>query len=185
MLRAFIAIKVEASQSLRKVLRTLRDMGRHVRPVDPDALHLTLRFLGQTDEAQVGRIVAAVESAVETEASFSLRIEGLGAFPDSRRPSVIWAGMEQAEPLNRIVVRIDEGLETLGIDRDDRPWRPHLTLARVKSRPPSQLRDLLESQAATPFATQSVSSVDLMQSDLTPAGPQYTVLASTLLTNTP
>ncbi len=181
MLRTFIAIKVEASQALRRVLRTLGEMGRPVRPLDPNALHLTLRFLGQIDEAQVPGIVGAVEAAVETEAPFTMCIRGMGAFADSRRPSIIWADLEQPEPLYRIVGCLNDRLEVLGIGKDNRPWRAHLTLARVKSAPPAELRNLLKSHGATPFATKVVDAVELIGSDLRPSGPQYTVLASVVL----
>ena len=181
MLRCFIAIKIEPSQPLRRILRTLGEMGRSVRAVEVDALHVTLRFLGPTDDAVIPEIEGAIQTAVAPEPPFTLHVATLGAFPHARRPSVIWAGLEECPILRRVTSRLNDALDALGVQKDDRPWHAHLTLARVKSAPPAELRDLLESQAVMPLATQMVDSVELLRSDLTPNGPRYTVVASAVM----
>jgi RNA 2',3'-cyclic 3'-phosphodiesterase len=177
-IRAFIAVKIPASPPLRGVLSQLGGMGRAVRAVSADNLHVTLKFLGDTSLEAVADIGRAVQRSVEAKQAFDLSIVGLGAFPHARRPSVIWAGFEGAEPLVEIAEELERELERLGVPRENRRFAPHLTLARIKSRPPAELGELLDRHPTTHFGTASITRVELFQSELTPDGPLYTVVAS-------
>ncbi|MCH7685434.1 MAG: RNA 2',3'-cyclic phosphodiesterase [Planctomycetes bacterium] len=181
-LRLFIAVKVLSTPSLRKVLKHLETMGRPVKPVSADNLHVTLKFLGDTNPTRVPEISNAVSEAVDGEKTFEGQIVGLGAFPRIQRPSVIWAGLENGEPLKRIAESLETMLSGLNFHPEQKPFHPHLTLARIKSKPPPELAELLNENQTTDFGVVSISSVELFQSELQPNGPRYTVLASAKLT---
>lgn len=153
-------------------------MGRPVKPVSADNLHLTLKFLGDTNPTRIPEISKAVSEAVNGEKIIEGRIVGLGAFPRIQRPSVIWAGLENGEPLIRIAECLETKLSGLGFHPEQKPFHPHLTLARIKSKPPAELAELLNENPATDFGVVSIASVELFQSELQPNGPRYAVLAS-------
>ena len=156
-------------------------MGKAVRVVRPDALHSTLRFLGDSDEGDVPAIAAAREHAVDGVEPMQFVIRGVGAFPFPSRPRVVWAAMQGVEPLGPVVSRLEQELEYLDVRPEQRPWRPHLTLARLRARPPKALHELIERHHETEFAVQTVADVRLVRSELLPVGPRYSVLASTFL----
>jgi 2'-5' RNA ligase len=161
LIRCFIAIKIPGFDPLRRVLKELAQMGRALKAVEPDNLHVTLKFLGDTDLDLIGEIGSLVEQTARLE-----------------RPSVVWAGLEGAETLTAIAADLETGLEELGFARENRPFVPHLTLARVKARPPESLRPLLSRHAKTEFGTATIDQVELIRSELRPEGAKYTVLAS-------
>lgn len=176
MMRAFIATRLTPTTAVADLLRRLESFGRAVRPVAREHLHLTLRFLGDIDPADSAAIAAAISAAAAAVPAFDLRLVGLGAFPRAQRPAVIWLGLHHAEPLDRIVAALDPQLDALGLSPRDRPWQPHLTLARVKARPPAELIDLVQRGAADDFGCHPVTAVQLVHSQLSPAGPIYTDL---------
>lgn len=177
MIRAFIAIDVPAAPSLTPVLAALARMGRAVRPVPEGALHITLKFLGDIDPVFVPRVTQAIEQAAHDSREFRLELRGLGAFPDAQRPNVIWVGCGEAPILTELARRLESELAAIGIPRETRAFHPHATLARVKARPPGELAALLNQHAATEFGDAAVHDIQLYQSELTPHGPHYTMLA--------
>ena len=178
--RIFIAINLPPLKPLMEALGELRQMGRALRAVAPENLHITTRFLGEADASTIESVRSAISDAVEPHSAFDLKLCGVGVFPNERRPSVVWAGVdaESAQPLVAINNRLQPLLEDLGFAAESRPFQPHLTLARIKARPPGALRDFLDRYDSGDFGTMKVKSVDLMMSQLLPAGPQYSVLAS-------
>lgn len=180
-IRSFIAVNLNASRSLRRLLGELSAMGRPVRPVAPDRLHITLKFLGDVPLDSLVPISSALEEAVHGIGPFSLTIRGTGAFPRPERPSVIWAGIEESQPIAVIATNLERCVSELGFPRENRPFRPHATLAYVKAKPPPQLADLLLAHADTVFGTQEVTSVELMQSEPGPTGPRYTPMHTATL----
>lgn len=180
-IRAFIAVSVRATSSLRKVILELDSMGRALKAVDPGSLHVTLKFLGDTPSESIPRIGAEVQAACEGRLAIDAELHGLGAFPHAGRPSVIWVGMHNVQSLVEISEVLEDGLESLRFPRDSRKFQPHVTLARVKSRPPENLHDLLNANAATSFGSITIDRVTLYQSELRPQGPRYTPLATVSL----
>ena len=181
MARTFIAIKIPATRQLHRLLDQLGRLGRAVRPVAAENLHLTLRFLGETDEVRFASIVETMRASVETRDPFELTLSGLGAFPAVHQPSVIWVGADQDSTLPQIVDRLEQRLNELGLTPQDKPWSAHVTLARVKAHLPAELFDLLRSHITASFGVVPVSSVDLMTSTLSPTGSLYSVVASVAL----
>jgi len=177
-LRAFIAVKIPSTPLLRKVLKRLETMGRSVKPVSADKLHVTLKFLGDTDPKMISEISNALSESAAGEPTIDLQIIGLGAFPRIQRPSVIWAGLEDGETMVRIADSLEEKLQRLGFPKEQRKFQPHLTLARIRSKPPEELAELINENQRTEFGVVSVESVKLFQSELESHGPRYTVLAS-------
>ena len=178
MARLFIGIRVEAARPLSKALEKLGAMGRAVKPVAEKNLHVTLKFLGETDLDLVPEIGRVMQQVAARKPESNIPLVGLGAFPHAQRPSVIWAGMQNAETLIEVAAGFDEQLRPLGFGRDKKAFQPHLTLARVRSKPPPELASMLEELHERQFGVVSVSSVQLFQSELQPDGPQYTVLAT-------
>jgi RNA 2',3'-cyclic 3'-phosphodiesterase len=177
-IRCFIAFKIPGLEPLRRVLKELSAMGRALKAVDPDNLHVTLKFLGNTDVNQLADIRALLERATQAQKACDLTIARLGVFPHAQRPNVVWAGLEGADVLTALATELETGLEPYGFPRENRPFVPHLTLARVKARPPESLRELLSRHATTEFGTARVEHVELIRSEPGPDGSRYTDLAS-------
>jgi 2'-5' RNA ligase len=180
MIRSFIAIDLpgEVRLVLDQVQRELKGSVTGVRWVQPEGIHLTLKFLGSIPPEQVAVIAAAAGEIVHGEPPLALSVSGLGAFPNARRPRVIWVGIVgEVERLGRLQTRLESALEPLGFPREERSFRPHLTLGRVKDprRPPDLTRALAETTllAGNPF---DVREILLYKSDLRPTGAIYTKL---------
>jgi 2'-5' RNA ligase len=180
-IRTFIAIKIPSLDPLRRVLKELAAMGRALKVVDPDNLHVTLKFLGQTDVEFVPEVRALIEHAALSRASCELSIAGIGVFPHVQRPNVVWAGLQGADTLASLAADLEAGLEPHGFPRENRPFVPHLTLARVKARPPESLHALLSHHARTSFGKAKIEHVEFIRSEPGPDGSRYTVLAATPL----
>ncbi len=175
--RLFIAVKIAPSRPLRKILTRLGMLGRVVKPIGADNLHLTLKFLGETELALVPQISDFVSAAVGRQPAFSMQLEGLGVFPHVRRPSVIWVGTRGGEPLVEIAVSLERLLEPLGFSKERRAFHPHITVARIRSKPPDELATMLDAEQATDFGSTDIASIELYQSELSSDGARYTVLS--------
>lgn len=97
-------------------------------------MHLTLKFLGEVDPSRRGEIAASLKEAAGTVRPFKLTSGGLGGFPDLKRPRVLWVGLKESEELKRLYKEIDSGLGSIGFKKDCRPFSPHLTICRLKTR---------------------------------------------------
>lgn len=178
-LRSFIAVEVECFHGVKAVMDRIRGEGLPVRLVNPGNIHLTLRFLGDIREDQVGPISKAMEAAVEGVGRFTLSVRGLGAFPRPSNPKVLWLGVKGADPLFHISKRLLDGLSGLGLTPDRKGFKPHVTIGRVK-RPGHgpRFRTLVEEHHDTAFGEQPVEDILLKKSLLTPQGPIYSTLYS-------
>ena len=103
-----------------------------MRTVAADQLHVTMRFLGDVSPAQIDELRICMDLAVEGESPFTAELAGLGAFPDSRRPSVVWAGLMDGGKLNHVSSKLETVLEQAGFAPPDKPFHAHLTLARIR-----------------------------------------------------
>ena len=191
-MRLFVAIPATGTvrEAAAEVVNVLRRTG-DVRWVTPERLHLTLKFLGSTPEEKVSGVQEELRRIANNCLQFAIRLDGIGAFPSIRRPQTIWYGVSgEVESLATLAERIEAAMEPLGFAREARPFRPHLTLGRVRS--PRGLRELateLEKRAQdSPEAGSGiewrVDAIALMCSDLKPSGPVYTELAHLPLATT-
>ena len=180
MIRSFIAIDFpeETRKALEDVQKELKQCGAGVRWVKPSSIHLTLKFLGNIQAAQVEDIALAVAQEIRNQPPITLRPAGLGAFPSRRKPRVIWIGMEgEVQRLTRIQARVENALEPLGFVREKRPFQPHLTIGRVKDRRRLQaLIDAMVTLDMPPFNSFDADEIILYKSDLRPTGAIYTKL---------
>ncbi len=185
-IRAFIAIELpeEARRTLARLQERLKSGCRApVRWADPDATHLTLKFLGYIDAADTGKIITAVTGAARGITPFRLFLGGMGVFPSPGHVRVVWVGLEgELDKLNGMQKGIESAMETLGFPPEGRPFAPHLTLGRVRDNArPDERQELGRLVASTPGKTNytfDAGSVNLMKSQLTPQGPIYTRIGS-------
>jgi 2'-5' RNA ligase len=188
-IRAFIAVPLDAA--LRQELgRTQQALQRRmdsswVRWVPAEQLHLTLKFFGDVPSGQIAALAAAARRVGEGFVPFQLRAEGIGCFPDSRRPKVIWAGLGgDLGQLCQLQSRLEQETGSWGDHRESRSFRPHLTIGRVKATHPQELRcigERIQSLAGAQLGAWPVHQIDLMRSQLSARGPTYTILASVVL----
>ncbi|MCC7352138.1 MAG: RNA 2',3'-cyclic phosphodiesterase [Anaerolineae bacterium] len=185
-IRAFIAIELnEAVQvALREVQERLKKAVPRgsVRWVQPEGVHLTLKFLGNIPAAQVPEIAEALLRAGANVAPFTLTVEGRGCFPDSRRPNVIWVAVtEKTGALARLQRAIEAEISPLGYPPEGRAFRPHLTLGRTNRDAGSdrlrQVGAAVEATVVEVLGTVEVRSLSLIRSELRPGGAVYTRLA--------
>lgn len=182
MVRLFIAI--DLNESCRKTLSSLQNPLTGVKGrlaiVDPSLLHITLKFLGEVPEDQIPSIVSALKTI--SSPPYEIDIRGI-ASNNPRQPRVIWAEVEDGGRSARLAGMIESILEPLGFPREQRPFRPHITLARVKAfHPdiPGQLKAISQSELPG-SASMPVTSFLLKKSTLTPRGPFYETLAEVQL----
>lgn len=188
LIRTFIAINLpaEVRQRLGQFQEQLRQAapGQGVRWTGPDQIHLTLRFLGNVPEPELPRLSQALTQACQSAGPFELEAQGAGAFPDLNRPRILWVGLVGAvAALAQLQAAVLEATRGWG-ELEDRPFHPHLTLGRVKTPEPRLLARLgaaLQRASSLSFGQWQVHRVELMRSDLSPAGPRYTVLAEASL----
>jgi len=184
LLRLFVAVELptEVRTALSAARRELEAQpgGRYVRWVDLDQAHLTIKFLGNTAEEMVPALRTCLTSVAAEAAPFSLRLSGVGAFPNPRRPRVIWAGLDPGTDsvlLEGLHVSLEQALAGLGFATEERPFSPHLTLGRVRQglRPNelTQVSDMLSAGVAVQPVSFPVQALSLMSSVLRPDGPLY------------
>jgi 2'-5' RNA ligase len=168
---------LEATPALQDALRTLHRWSHAVRIVAPDQLHITVRFLGDTDPDLATTLIQALPQPLAEIEALSLVIHGLGTFSARRRLSVIWAGIEEQPAFRTLQTCLEEVLQQQGVPPDNRPFRPHLTLGRIKAASPVPMLRWLDSQRDTAFGKVHVAELEFLGSELTPRGPIHTVLA--------
>lgn len=175
-MRLFVAVNLpdDVRRAIGAATDPLRRAGLPVKWVDPGGLHLTLKFLGAVDSAQVPGVREALERACSGARAFALPLGGFGAFPSPERARVVWVGCEPVPPLELLQHGVEREFAALGYSLEGRPFRPHLTLGR--SRAPGGVHGLAPLLADATFAdTVTVRTVDLMESTLSPAGARYAV----------
>ena len=177
-IRSFVAVECDGNilPKFMEVQGRLEATGAKIKLVEPDNIHLTVKFLGDIEDSQVEEISQVIES-VSFE-PFEFRVEGVGVFPSLRRPTTIWAGItEGVGELAEVFSKVNDGLAKLGFEKDRRRFQPHLTIARIRGgenrdRLVEQLMDLEDFQ----FGVVKVDRIVLKKSVLTRSGPIYTTL---------
>jgi RNA 2',3'-cyclic 3'-phosphodiesterase len=185
-MRLFIAIDLddvvrEAIAAEQKRLTAAIGGRGALRIVRPEQMHLTLVFLGHVDDARVPEIMTAVAEPIG-EAPFDLGFAGVGVFPPRGRPNVLWLGVaDGAREVSVVQHEMASRVERLGIELEQRPFHPHLTLARWRESRPADRTRVFDAATTRAIARIHVDHVTLYQSRLSPAGSTYSVVARATL----
>jgi 2'-5' RNA ligase len=175
--RAFFAAELspDARERAGEAIELLRAaLAGDVRWVDPDNLHLTVKFLGNVEPDRLPKLAERVGAKLMRESPFEVELAGLGAFPSARAARVVWLGVVAgASPLARLARKADAAAGRLGLPRDRRPYRAHLTLGRLRS----PARVPLERVVPPEPVSFPVAEVVLFESRLSPSGSTYVPLA--------
>lgn len=184
-MRLFLALNLPLDERdrLQRAAGPLRAAGLPVRWVAADALHLTLKFLGEVGDARSGDVAAAVAGVASQFGAFSFELQGLGAFPNLRNPRVVWVGVHAPPELAQLARALEDAMAGLGFPREDRPFSPHLTLGRAeRDARPRDFEALGRLAAGFDYRARiDAGSVDLMRSHLSPRGARYERIAAAAL----
>ena len=184
-LRLFLAINpsVAIRARIEETVTRLRADAPELRWVATDRVHLTVRFLGEVDPSGVAGIQNAIDAAVAQHADAPITLDRVGAFPSFRRARVLWIGVEPHPRLELLHHDVEGACVALGFEPEGRPFRPHLTVARVHDGTSvDTLRALARAARRVRLSeTMNVESVDLMVSETTPIGSRYRLLHTSSL----
>jgi len=188
-IRSFIAIELPnelKSELTRLEARLKSDNQPGVKWVNPDSIHLTLKFLGNIAADRTGEITRAMENAVQGISPFHLEVKELGVFPNLRRVQVAWVGISgEVDKLSQLQKRIETALTPLGFAPETRAFTPHLTLARLRDQTPLDERQrfgqLIANAKFDTAGTIEVDAISLMRSQLTRKGAIYSQISSVKL----
>ncbi len=183
-IRAFLALPADdhVVQRIGNVQRALQDAHADVRWESLDKVHITLKFLGETSHETLIKLAEQLESILRSFHPFEITYVGVGVFPSSSHPRIIWVGTEPNDLLISMQTSIENSCQVLGFKKEDRPFHPHVTIGRVKSgRNIHRLTDKLKSITFEPIKS-LCSGVHIMQSQLLPTGSRYSVLKTISLT---
>lgn len=191
--RTFIAVELndDVRGALQRRIARLQRQLPDVRLADPASLHLTLVFLGELEDDQLSTVIDATLDAARTARPFSLSLGELGTFGSRRAPRVIWTGVTgEIAPLLALQQRLASGLEAQGFAREERPFSPHLTLARLKQPLAPDIAGQIEALQQAPIphgerATFPVDEIAIMKSELLRSGARYTQLRACPLDSAP
>jgi RNA 2',3'-cyclic 3'-phosphodiesterase len=188
-IRSFISI--ELSEGLKNSLKRLEEnlsssLGLPARWVNPNSIHLTLKFLGNIETDRLTAIKQAMQEAAGEIVPFELQTAEVGAFPDLKRVQVVWVGLGgQLSELQHLFEKLEHNLKELGFPPEERPFVPHLTLARIGDHAtPLQRQEMGKLVSRTRIDTpvrMRVESINLMKSELTRQGAIHTCLYSARL----
>ena len=182
-MRVFVALNLDDALRARideELLAHLRAQVPGVRWVPRENLHVTLAFLGDRSPQEVKDVEQVLRDVAAERTAFDVRLSGLGVFPNASRPRVVWLGLEDPSYVRALHRSFERERGRLGVAAEGRAYHPHVTLGRVTGAGDGATRaGLAHALSTVKFeATVRLRSVDLMQSDMTPAGSRYTRLAA-------
>lgn len=181
-LRLFLAVELSSDlcQKVAELQHHLHGTLPSVKWVRPEAIHLTLKFLGDVDPVMVEQLLTTIEPIGKSQAPIRVEIQGLGVFPHIRCPRILWIGCIGDIPsLLNLVSRIEGALEPLDFPFEEKPYHPHLTLARIKhdnSKVGGVLTHSGLLEQPQNLGTMLIDRITLFRSDLSPKGAEYTSL---------
>lgn len=172
--RAFLAIPVsrQLQQAITSVQNELQASIAKARWTHHENLHLTLHFLGEIEQESLEKLKVSMLSVTGSQRPFKVEVKGLGVYPDSHRPRVIWLGLEPQRQLEQLHNTAGRCLRQAGLTTDSRPYSPHLTIGRLRGGK-ADLTGLVSSMQQKTFASLTVDKVVLYESRLRPEGAQH------------
>ncbi len=175
--RLFTALDLpSAAVDALRAFREQWDFDARTRWTPPQNLHLTLRFIGEVDEKQAARVEAAL-AEVRPSAPFDVEPIGLGVLPSRRKPRVLMVRIDPSEPLCALYDALQDALAGVGVERERRTFRPHVTLARMKNAVPVRLHEALQNAPEPDLGAFAVDRFYLYESTLTPDGAVHSIRA--------
>jgi RNA 2',3'-cyclic 3'-phosphodiesterase len=190
-MRIFVALDLDQAirERIHKFVEEIRTTAPDVRWISGESLHVTLKFIGEQPDGAIAQIETSLRS-VQAE-QFQLSFTGTGFFPTPRAARVFWIGIEAGDALTRLANAINDALVKIGIPKEDRPFSPHLTLARTRggsgapgprkgdksNRQFARLQEFLTTHAAPEFGTMTAREFFLYRSQVSSKGSQYTKIA--------
>jgi 2'-5' RNA ligase len=181
MKRLFIALKVEPGESLLMMMSSLKAGLKEdsIKWINPGNIHITLAFLGDTEEKMLNPLSSMMKEICAGFGQFQIILKGSGVFRNFNDPRIIWTGIETSEKLIRLNDIIINGLKSINIKLEDRPFNPHLTLGRIKHiSDKTGLKTLIEQFQDSEFQLIPVSEVILYESILNQSVPLYKPVSS-------
>ncbi len=179
-MRSFIAIEIPdvIKKEMTEAQRRLKSSGAEASWPRSEGIHLTLKFLGEVPEIRITEIMEGIRQSVAGIAPFRLEVGGIGTFPGPRNARVAWIGLSgDTETLKRLQAEVEDAMARLGLERDERPFTPHLTIGRIRYiRSRDRWLKTLEEIRDIKLPGFDVTSIRLMKSELKPSGAVYTEL---------
>jgi len=177
--RSFISIDLEDQQILSRIasiLLSLQSLGGDLKPVERENIHLTLKFLGNVSAPRLSEVKSSLQQVIFS--AFTAEIKGAGAFPNLNHMNVVWVGVNEGwSQVEQIYEQVEKLLSGLGFRRENRPFSPHITIARVRSgRKRDEVASFLQRLTEESFGTITVDKIRLKQSILSSSGPKYSTL---------
>jgi 2'-5' RNA ligase len=172
-MRTFVAVEIQKNEVLDSITKLQSDLNIKARPVSKDNMHFTLLFLGEIVDEIAPKIMDVLESI--TFSPIQISFSGVGAFPNSRFPRVIWIGVDEiaGQNLVKLAKQVEEKLEPLGF-KSDKPFKPHLTILRIKNNIGDISKEL--DKKTIQLGHDIITELKFKKSILTPSGPIYTDL---------
>ena len=179
-LRCFIAIEIPdaVKRAVAGTMDSLKKSGADVKWAVYENIHITLQFLGATDDSVIPQLKEALVKILSPYPPFYITISQVGSFPGGRRPRVLWIGLEESETLINLQKDIANGMVKFGYPKEERGFTPHITIGRVKTnRNLHELMNRLDEIRAVSFSGFAVEKIVLMKSELKPSGAKHYSLA--------
>lgn len=171
-MRLFIAIDIP--DRARQVLKDIQDSNLEMRWTTPETMHLTLRFVGDTDEELKNSLVRALADI--DHFSFEMTINGLGYFPPGKYPKILWAGIQENDSLMELQEKVEEACRKAGLDAEERSFKPHVTIGRVQGASKKEVLSFINEHNRLIFEDIPVKKFILYESKLYPNGAIHTPL---------
>jgi len=172
--RAFIAIDIPCFPKLVEIEKELKDTGADIKLVEPENIHITLKFLGDISTDISQEIKKIIEESVKNYKAFEIKLSNIGVFPSKEYIKIIWIGIQDTDTLKNIAENIDKKINQIGFKREKRPFSAHLTIGRVKNaKNKEKIIQIINKYQNVDFFKLKVKEIILKKSTLTPKGPIY------------
>ena len=183
-MRTFISIELpdEVKKNITELVDELKNLNAAVKWVEPKNLHITLKFLGWVEEKNLDNLIELAQKAVEGSKSFKANFRGMGTFPEGKKPRVVWVGTaEGGDELCKIAQGLEKTFSKAGFRKEEREFKSHITIGRVKEKAPRQIRyeeieklkEKIKGLENEKFGETIVDRIYIMKSTLTKTGPIY------------
>jgi 2'-5' RNA ligase len=175
--RGFVAVDIPVFPKILDIVNEIKNSGANIKLVEPKNIHITLKFLGDTEEELIDKIEDIIKKSTEDTNHFDIKLKSSGVFPNQNYIKVVWIGLENTENLEKISSKINEESSKLGFEREKRKFSPHITIGRVRSaKNKDKLLQIINKYQDVEFADLTIDSIKLKKSELTSKGPIYTTL---------